>query len=424
MEFPGMHPPHPAPPKLGFASLRLRSPLPLEGGESCWVRGVAALVMLLTLFIAAAPAFAEMPKIRHVFIIVLENKSFEKTFGPDSPAPYLAKELVPQGALLTQYYGIGHFSLDNYVAMISGQAPNPATQSDCQAYLDFAGTTIDADGQAVGQGCVYPPAIKTIADQLEAAGFSWKGYMQDMGKDPAREEAACGRPKTGENGRDLTQKAAPQDGYAARHNPFVYFHSIVDRPVCSSNVVNLAALKADLAEVATTSNYVFITPDLCHDGHDRKCVNGENEPGGLASADRFLKEWIPLILASPAFRQDGLLIVTFDEADVERRLDPATGKTEYEVDAAACCDEPPGPNIGTGNKVFAMADKGPGVAGPGGGRIGAVLLSPLIKPGTVSNEPYNHYALLRSVETIFGLPYLGYAARPGLQTFGSDVFAR
>ncbi|MEO7104275.1 MAG: hypothetical protein ABI311_12825, partial [Gemmatimonadaceae bacterium] len=63
------------------------------------------------------------PPIRHVFIIVLENESFETTFGAGSPAPYLADTLTKAGAFLRQYYGTGHSSLDNYISMISGIAP-------------------------------------------------------------------------------------------------------------------------------------------------------------------------------------------------------------------------------------------------------------------------------------------------------------
>ena len=64
----------------------------------------------------------------------------------------------------------------------------------------------------------------------------------------------------------------------------------------------------------------------------------------------------------------------------------------------------------------------PGRTGPGGGRVGAVLLSPLIQPGTVSTVPYNHYSLLRSIEDIFGLPHLGNAATARVRSFGPDVF--
>jgi hypothetical protein len=58
----------------------------------------------------------------------------------------------------------------------------------------------------------------------------------------------------------------------------------------------------------------------------------------------------------------------------------------------------------------------------GGGRTGAVMLSPCIAPGTVSQQPYNHYTMLRSFEDLFGLSHLGYAGLPGESALGSDVF--
>jgi hypothetical protein len=127
--------------------------------------------------------------------------------------------------------------------MISGQAATPETRNDCQTYQDFNLTGITADGQAVGSGCVYPASIKTLPDQLDAAGKTWRGYMGDMGNDPSRESAACGHPTL--NAIDHTQSAeAPSaavplgDQYASRHNPFVYFHSIIDSSDCDERVVN------------------------------------------------------------------------------------------------------------------------------------------------------------------------------------------
>jgi hypothetical protein len=332
--------------------------------------------------------------IRHVFVIVLENEPFEVTFHENSIAPYLAHALPKQGALLQNYYAIGHLSLDNYIAMISGQAPNKATQDDCKTFVDFVRTSpgLDANGQALGEGCVYPADVKTLPDQLDAAGFTWKGYMEDMGLDPAREARTCGHPPLG--AKDVTNRAVPHDQYGAKHNPFVYFHSIIDDQArCDAHVVNLDALEADLATIATTPNYAFITPNLCHDGHDAPCRNGE--PGGLISADAFLSAWVPKILASPAFRKDGLLVVTFDEGTAND----------------ACCGEQPLPG-----------GPPPGRFGPGGGRIGAVLVSPFIVPGTTSAQDYNHYSLLRSIEDLFGLPHLGYAGAADLHSFGKDVY--
>lgn len=361
---------------------------------------VCALALLLTACASnpvATPKSALAPRIGHVFIIVLENQPFDTTFGAHSPAPYLARQLTAQGALLEQYHAIGHLSLDNYIAMISGQAPNRATQGDCHVFSEFVASdpALDADGQLRGQGCVYPTQVRTVADQLEAAGFDWKGYMEDMGKDPAREASTCAHVAIG--AKDVTNRATPDDQYADKHNPFVYFHSIIDdKPRCARHVVNLEALTRDLQSAATTPNYAFITPSLCHDGHDAPCRNGE--PGGLESADGFLRTWAPRILHSAAFKRDGLLVITFDEG---------------ERDSTACC----------GERGLA-GGPAPGIDGPGGGRIGAVLIGSSIKPGTRSDRPYNHYSLLRWTEDNFGLDHLGYAASPGLVAFGSDVFAK
>lgn len=379
-------------PAISFRSLKLAAALLLGAGLAAC--GTTPSIHPDAPASSAQAKFARPP--RHVFVIVLENEPFQVTFGEHSPAPYLAHRLPEEGALLTRYYAIGHYSLDNYIAMISGQAPNHDTQRDCHVYAEFRRSTpgFDANGQIRGNGCVYPADVKTLANQLQDAGFSWKGYMEDMGADPAREATACGHVKIGEV--DDTNHASVKDEYADKHDPFVYFHSIIDDHAnCAAHVVNLDELVHDLRTVATTPNFSYITPDLCHDGHDAPCKSGE--PGGLVSADKFLREWVPRITSSPAFKQDGVLIVTFDEG----------------TDAEACCGEtrPQGAPL-------------PGVFGHGGGRIGAVVLSPFVKPGTVSDVPYNHYSLLRSIESWFGLPYLGYAGQHGLHAFGSDVFNR
>src|SRR5580704_14790138 len=128
--------------------------------------------------------------VRHVFVIVLENKTFSDTFGTSTQDPYLQKTLVPEGALLTQYYGTGHVSLDNYISMISGQAPTPDTTNDCLPglsgtvgdYNDVAQTGTASDGQVIANsGCIYAKDIPTLPGQLTEAGLTWKGYMGDMG---------------------------------------------------------------------------------------------------------------------------------------------------------------------------------------------------------------------------------------------------
>jgi phosphatidylinositol-3-phosphatase len=163
--------------------------------------------------------------------------------------------------------------------------------------------------------------------------------------------------------------------------------------------VPLTQLSNDLMHLATTPNYVFITANLCHDGHDSPCVDAE--PGGLVSADAFLRQWVPQILASPAYQRDGMLLILFDEAEL----------SGSNADATACCNEIPGPNSPL-----------PGIVGPGGGRVGAVVLSKYVRPGTVVTTPYNHYSLLRTIEDLFGLDHLGFAGQAGANSFGLDVF--
>ncbi|MGZ4637370.1 alkaline phosphatase family protein [Oryzihumus sp.] len=367
-------------------SLRRRPParVALAATAACLATaGLGALAQ------SSAPAQAALhaPRIRHVFVINLENKGYDETFGPHSKAPYLSRTLRAEGQLLTQYYGTAHNSLPNYIAQISGQGPNPQTQGDCQVYSGFQQTTTVAPGQAVGTGCVYPAKVRTVADQLQSHGFTWKAYMQDMG-------SSCRHPA--DDTADGTQKAKVGDQYAARHNPFVYFRSIRDRATCRRHDVDLRRLPRDLTAIRTTANLTYITPDLCSDGHDSPCVDGR--PGGLTSANTWLRRWVPKILASPAYKKNGLLVITFDEAD--------TNDTSA---ADACCGEGPGPDSPM-----------PGIVGPGGGRTGAVLLSPRITPGTWNDTGYNHYSLLRSIEDTFGLPPLGYAARA--RGFGYDVW--
>jgi phosphatidylinositol-3-phosphatase len=348
--------------------------------------------------------------IKHVFVIVLENESYATTFNDSSPAPYLADTLVRRGALLREYYGVGHNSLDNYIAMISGQAPNNFTRADCPVYKEFASraAALNENGQAVGEGCVYPRGVQTVANQLDAwagddASYmastkrdarqpAWKGYMQDYGNHPKRESAVCGHPDLDQP--DRTIRGEPGDHYATKHNPFFYFHSVIDseyvadsRARCAAHVVNLRQLTVDLVTESTTPALSFISPNLCDDGHDRSCPGEVDTTGGLPRADRFLARWVPVITASPAFQRGGVLVITFDESNTS--------------DTRGCCAD---------------------TTASGGGRVGAVLLSPLVKPGTVSDRPYNHYSLLKSVEDAFGLGHLGYASSPSVHSFGSDVF--
>jgi hypothetical protein len=396
--------------------------------------------------------------VKHVFVIVLENKSFSDTFGTSTQDPYLQGTLVPAGALLTQYYGTGHVSLDNYISMMSGQSPTPDTTDDCLPgltglvgnYNDVVQTGTTRDGRQViaKSGCIYPKDVPNLPKQLEDAGLTWRGYMGDMGNDPARESAACGHPKIGVGTDNTNSAEAPSaavplgDAYATRHDPFMYFHSIIDDvPSCNHHVVNLNLLTADLVDEHKTPNLVFITPNLCDDGHDGSgtgalgttCANGG--PGGLTSADNFLKTWVPKIMDSDAYKHGGLLVITFDESNLTESVsvNPTTHQETVDIifSGQTCCNQQIGPNLAGVRPGTVTLLNTPAlvenivVNGYGGDRVGALLLSPFIKPGSTSDIAYNHYSLLKSIEDIFHLDHIGYAAdipslHYSLDTIGED----
>jgi hypothetical protein len=229
-----------------------------------------------------------------------------------------------------------------------------------------------------------------------------------MGAAKGREQRRCGVPTLTSTGLDDTQGATAKDQYAARHNPFVYFRSLISSGQCKKHVVALRRLSTALRHVKTTPRFSFITPDLCNDGHDSPCKGRDatgGHQGGLVSLDHFLSVWVPRIQHSPAYRKNGVIVITADESDTS--------------DASSCCGEQPGPT-----------DPLPGLTGPGGGRVGTLVIGKCVANGKQDSTPYNHYSLLRSLEDIFGINsggtdgkgHLGFAAASGLASFGSDLF--
>jgi len=429
----------------------------------------------------AAPALPDappLPAVRHLFLIVLTGHGYDEAFGPRSPAPYLAQELPRQGELLANYYGVAQSELANAVALISGQGPTAQTAANCPTFNDIAPGTLDRDGVVSGDGCVYPTRAQTLADQLTAAGLSWKAYVEDVGSGPAGEPTSCRHPALGAADGDLAPR--PGDAYVTWRNPFVYFHSAIDAPTCATGDVDLGQLAQDLRSAATTPTFSYIVPDRCHDGSERPCAAGQ--PAGLAAADAWLRTVVPEIEASPGYRDGGAIAITFDQA-------PQSGPL---ADPGSCCDQPTFPNLSTGvgaggtattpataaatpttvtttatttvpttttaatnptttataptdttptdttptttdttptttvptttTPTTPAAPAVPGVP-PGGGRVGLLLISQFVQPGVVNmTEQYNHYSLLRSIEDLFDLQHLGYAADPALPAFDRVVW--
>jgi phosphatidylinositol-3-phosphatase len=198
----------------------------------------AAIALSATAATAAPTAHAvHPPAIGHVWTIVLENSEFAQTFvAGRNDAPYLTRQLPSEGELLVQYFGTGHSSADNYVAMTSGQGPNPSTQGDCDTATTLGGPAgrwhFDADGQAIDDsgaspiGCTYPPAVKSISDQLDGVHASWRAYMENMDAQPGT-RPYCSNPYVTDPGTPLRYEAQPD--YKDKHNPWAYYHATFDR---------------------------------------------------------------------------------------------------------------------------------------------------------------------------------------------------
>jgi phospholipase C len=229
----------------------------------------------------------------HVFVIVMENRSYDQAMAGGYTA-----QLASKYAVATNYHGVSHPSLPNYLALTSGSTWGIA---------DDGWHSLPAGG---------------LGAQLTAAGVPWRAYMEGMS-----------------NG--CLHSGYP---YALKHDPFPYYGG-----ACPAQVVPFSQFDQDMA--GTVPNFVWITPDLCHDGHD--C--------STQTADKWLSQTVPKILATSAWQKGGVLLITWDEGE----------------DSA--------------NHVLTL----------------------VIHPGTIirtSGRAYNHYSMLASIEERFGLPLLGQAA--------------
>jgi hypothetical protein len=339
---------------------------------------------------------SRLPPVQHVFVIMLSDQPYASVFGPSSTAHYLSQTLESRGELLVRYDAVAHEQLANGIALLSGQGPTAETAANCPTYADLAPAAVGAQQQVNGHGCVYPAATQTLAGQLAVKHRTWRAYVQ--GLEAGGSQPACAHPVLG--APDPT--AAAGGGYATFRNPFVYFHSVIDSPACRTNDVSLARLTTDLAGSKTTPSFSYIVPDRCHDGSATPCSPGA--PAGMTAADGFLRSVVPQILGSKAYKDGGLLVITVDEA-------PSSGEF---ADSSSCCGQPHFPNL---------PSSAPGLSGRGGGAVGALLLSPFVKGATTSQEPYNHFSLLRTIEDLFGLAHLGYAGASGVTPFEPALFS-
>jgi hypothetical protein len=265
--------------------------------------------------LAATAAPLPRPASSRVVVVVMENAEYGEVIGA-SAAPFVNR-LARRYGLATQSFAVTHPSLPNYLALTSGSTHRIASDcTDCAV----SGTN--------------------VVDQLEAAGVSWGAYLEDV-PGPCYLGAGAG-------------------GYAKKHNPFAYYDDIAGTPSRCRRLVGFGPLAAAL-RAGSLPRYVWITPNLCDDGHD--C--------GVAVADSFLARTVPALLRE--LGPHGFLVITWDEGASD----------------AGCCGS------------------------ARGGHVATVVAGPDVRPGARDAQPLDHYGVLGSIERALGLPALGGAAAAG-----------
>ncbi|MBS1888921.1 MAG: hypothetical protein JSU06_17210 [Actinobacteria bacterium] len=334
----------------------------------------------------APPSKPEAGRIKHVFLISLVSSGYQAAFGSGtaSQMPYLNGTLRPKGLLLSNYSVLSQALLPNGVATVSGQPPNKATAAECPVFTSFPPTSsLNKGGVISGEGCVYPVEVFTFGDQLEVGGFSWRAYMEGMANPTTGAPANCVFPGAEEEEKPAT------GGYSTRLNPFTHFHSLLDLGACSTNDVPITELQKDLKSEAKTPSFSYISPNLCSAGVAGQCPEGA--PNGPAAADAWLAQVVPEILASPAYKKDGLLIVTF--GGVNPPAPPAAGQP---------APAPPANPLKTG----------------------ALLLSKFVTKGSTDAAPYDPYSLLRTDEELFGIGQLAKANGAKVKTLAPELLGK
>ncbi|MGN6816791.1 MAG: alkaline phosphatase family protein [Solirubrobacterales bacterium] len=299
---------------------------------------------------------AGLPEIKHVFVVMLGEGGYEENFGKASQSKFLGEELPAQGELLSNYYAVTKGQLANEIALLSGQGPTLETAAGCPNYGDVTPGSESAEGQVEGNGCVYPATTKTLPGQLAEAKLKWKAYVEGV-------------------------------------NPFLYFHSIIDGPEAGKANAGLPQLATDLKlEAKKFPALAYISP------------------GPASPPEEFLKTIVPEIKESLAYKDGGMLLITFAQAP----------QGVENPDESGCCINPSFPNLPPPPSEAPAT--GPVRETGGGGRVGLLLLSPYVEPGTTSETFFNHFSILVTIEELFGLERIGYGTEPALTGFDESIF--
>jgi len=304
----------------------------------------AALVALVGSPVSASDAGnrSDLKNFQNVFVIMMENTGFDSLIG-NANAPWINAAASAHG-LATSYFGVTHPSQPNYIAATAG----------IQGAPDDSDVTIN---------------VPNIVDQLESNGKTWKAYMQSLSLCTTKLAHACGNQL-----------------YERKHNSFVSFADVQSSPARMANIVDLSQLNIDLA-AGTVPDYVWISPDQCHDMHGRfespvvDSCSFTTVQALIRTGDTFLSNTVGAIMSSTAWTGNSAIFIAWDESDFTN-----TGNFGF-GDDSGCCDS---------------------VAGKGGGRVVTLVISHSDLAARTSSVSYNHYSLLRTIQDGWHLGCLGF----------------
>jgi phosphatidylinositol-3-phosphatase len=334
------------------------------------------------------------PQLKHIFYIMMENHSRTEIVG-NAQAPFITS-LASQYGQATSYYGVTHPSSPNYLAAISGDFQG--VWDDCKAGPDVTCAPeefipADAGGDLTSASLLTAAQAsnaaqiphwfsgRNIVDQLEANGKTWIAYMEGI---PATGDTSEYWPygTTDAGALDLTN---PRKLYAQKHDPFMYFQDIRTNANRMSKIVPFTSFATDVAGTSVP-NFVWISPNQCDDMHGITTANAAavGIPGcdvdstAIGIGDTFIKNTVTAIKASPAWAEGAAIVIVWDEDDY--------------AGTAGCCNTPMGQ---TGYL--------------GGANVPAIVISSLVTSPVTSTDPYNHYSLLATIESLWGFDCLGNA---------------
>jgi phosphatidylinositol-3-phosphatase len=305
---------------------------------------------------------AAIPHYQHIVEIMMENTNYGTIIG--NPLAPQINALASTYGLATNYFGVTHPSEPNYLTNVGGDYFG--IQDDNQFYCTPAMSTTDP--YCGGTTVDHTVSAPNLADQLTAAGMTWKGYFQTLPPAPTTYVTS------GPNANGPYTFKYPTNGnalYASKHNPFLNFTGTQGS---IGNMVDDSQLARDLA-TSSLPNFGLVVPDQCHDMHGTSSC--PSTPALISAGDTYVGNAVRAVMASPTWNQGrNAIVITWDEDDYADSGQPGTG----------CC----GSNVGGGHVVtIVITNHG---------------MYP-VQDGTA----YNHYSLLRSMEAAFGVPCLAHA---------------